>query len=163
MRNWVKSHLIHVKIIPCRKIIIFKFNLVKRTKWTYEDSAIKFPNFNLKCPSILFKQKLISSELRNFVFNLVLPLLYNKLDKDHWCLLCLYVFVIKILYVPVNNKSKTVEAVLILELYHNLLENNYGKFAYTLLKRFMRICTWVIKFCNQVFFFEIKDKFKREH
>ena len=101
-------------------------------KLNLEILATKFPhNFNRKCPAILLNQKMKSSELRNFLFYLAIPLLYNKIDKNHWYLLCLYVFAIRILYGPVNNKSKVVEAGLMLELYHDSLEDYYGKFAYT--------------------------------
>ena len=88
-------------------------------KLNSEILATKFPHsFNRKCPAILLNQKLKSSELRNFLFYLALPLLYNKIDKTHWYLLCLYVFAIRILYGPVNIKSKAEEAGHMLELYH---------------------------------------------
>jgi hypothetical protein len=95
----------------------------------------KFPHtFNRKCPEIKNKPKtkFKSSELKNWLFFLSVPLTFKKLPRDHWLLHCLYVIAIRILYEPIEKRRYIEKARKMLEIYHDSLKDFYGKHAYTI-------------------------------
>ena len=115
----------------------------------------KFPQFK---PNNI---KLKSSELKQFIFHLSLPLLINILPNTYWSLLFIYVFATRTLYEP-TTKSDTDLAEEMIKVYHENLGENFGPNSYTYtihahlhLARQVRLHGPLQ--CNSEFVFEVKS------
>ena len=125
-----------------------------------------FPHtFNRKCPEISNtpKTKFKSSELFNLLFYLCVPLFFNKIDNQHWIMLCNNVFAIRILYGPIQRTDIEL-AHEMLVIYHENLEEFYDKHAYTITMHLhLHLAKQVLEqgplHGTTVFFFEVSHKF----
>jgi len=89
---------------------------------------MKVPHFvNRKFPLLDGIEKLKSSELKIFIFYWALPLLLNFLASELWYLLCQYVFSIRILYEPIQDRSVIKVADDLINSYVRLSSKIYGK------------------------------------
>ncbi len=89
---------------------------------------MKVPHFiNRKFPLLDVIEKLKSSELKIFIFYWALPLLLSFLDSELWYLLCQYVFSVRILYEPIQDRSVIKVADDLINSYVRLSSQIYGK------------------------------------
>ena len=94
--------------------------------------TIKVPhNINRKFPLFEKTTKWKSSELKLFILYLAVPLLLDVLPNSYWFLLCIYVYGVRTMYEPFNNKREIEVAKNMIQTYYELLDEFFGQYAYT--------------------------------
>lgn len=122
--------------------------------------AIRLPHtFNRKIYDFKNNSKWKCSQKKIFFFYLSIPTLINIQTPEYFILLCGYVCAIRLLYEPIIDIKDIDIAENLLNSYHDLLDENFGSYAYDLTVHLLKHLAEQVRkhgplHCHSQFFFE---------